>query len=261
MDNNPHSSSSLISTQPWRGSRWLWERYYRQLLLLLLLLQPSTNLLADDGWQQVRDQDGIRVFLRSIPNSPIQEFKGVIRIQSSLDSLAGVMDDNQACREWVHQCENSAVLETLGFRERYVFQVNDFPFPAANRDIIMHALMEQNQTNGAITIRLTAVADYCSDKETAHCLNIATSNNVHITRSSGYYQLLPIEPGWVEVTWQQHIDPAGVIPEWMVNSMLMNVPFNTLKKLRQLVKSPKYQQAQLQYNDNGIATGFKVKNW
>ncbi|MEH6812421.1 MAG: START domain-containing protein [Motiliproteus sp.] len=226
-----------------------------------MLLLPATPLLADDGWQKVLEQDGISIFLRPVTDSPIKEFKGVIRIKSSLDSLAGVMHDNQACPEWVHQCQDPALLETLSFSERYVYQVNDFPFPAANRDIIMHALIEQDPSEGSMTIRLNAAPSYCDDRDNSHCQTIANPQNVHIARSNGHYLLQKLENGWVNVTWQQHIEPGGALPNWMINSMLVDIPFNTLKKLRQLVTNPKYQEAKLDYDSNGIAIGFKVKNW
>ena len=228
-------------------------------LFFLSLLPGLAN--ADQQWQLAEEKDGIRVYLRPVEGSEIREFKGVVKISSSLDSLAGVLHNNQACPLWVHQCKDPAVLETFGFSERYVYQVNDFPFPAANRDIIMHALILQQPNDKTLTVKLTAAPDYCNDSNSEQCQKIIASDNVHIQKSQGFYRLQPQNDGTVEVTWQQHIEPGGALPDWMVNSMLVEIPFNTLNNLRQLVKEEKYQRAVLEYDELGIAIGFKVKHW
>ncbi len=230
-------------------------------LLCFCLIFPSHQALANESWVPVKDQDGIKVFTRDVDGSAIKEFKGVVRIKTSLDSLAGVLHDTQACPLWVHQCIKPAIIKVLGFEERYIYQVNDFPFPASNRDIVMHAQTFQTPSLKIITVKLTAKPDYCNNLESEVCRKIRNAENVRIQESIGSYQLRTLNDGWIEVTWQQHIEPGGALPNWMINSMLTEVPFNTLSKLRQLVKEEKYQQARLEYDQQGIAIGFKIKNW
>ena len=39
--------------------------------------------------------------------------------------------------------------------------------------------------------------------------------------------------------------PSGKIPKWIVNAMVVDIPFYTLQKLRELVKEAKYVNASL----------------
>ncbi|OMH25871.1 START domain-containing protein [Motiliproteus sp. MSK22-1] len=232
---------------------------------LLAVLHSSQSLGQEDTvnteWQKAKDQDGIQVFTREVPGSSIREFKGIIEINSTLDSLSGVLNDIKACPLWVHQCKDPAIIETRGYTERYVYQISDFPFPAQNRDVIHHARVSQNPKTRAITIKLNATPDFCLNNTLATCEPINRSSNIRIRHSQGTYRLEPINNMTTRVIWQQHVEPGGHLPDWMVNSMLVSVPFSTLGKLKEIVQQEKYQTAKLAYNENGVAVGFEIKNW
>jgi hypothetical protein len=51
----------------------------------------------------------------------------------------------------------------------------------------------------------------------------------------------------VKITYELSIDPGGNLPKWLVNTLAVDFPFNTLKNLRQLVKKPLYRDAKRSY--------------
>ena len=73
----------------------------------------------------------------------------------------------------------------------------------------------------------------------------------------GLYQLTPLHDHKVKVVWIQHTEPAGKIPNWLVNNMLVDVPFNTLKKLSKQVTKKPYQDAQLKRDMMGKILGVE----
>jgi hypothetical protein len=225
---------------------------FNYLISILLIILCSSVMMGSTKaqWELVKNENGIKVFLRTVPGSKIKEFKGVTNINSSLDSILAVLDDTEACPKWVHNCKDPVKLSEISFNEGYVYQVIDFPFPVKDRDIILHSVMSQNPDTKEVTIQLNAVPDYISE-----------TKNVRIKKSDGFYLLKPLPDGSVEVTWQHHTDPGGGIPKWLVNSLLVDTPFKTLKNLRQLVNEEKYQRARLKYSSRGVAVGWKVKDW
>jgi ribosome-associated toxin RatA of RatAB toxin-antitoxin module len=70
---------------------------------------------------------------------------------------------------------------------------------------------------------------------------------VRIKNMTGKWQLTPVENNKVKVVYEMNIDPGGKIPKWLVNAMLVDIPFNTLQKLRSIVKEAKYVNANLNY--------------
>jgi hypothetical protein len=225
---------------------------FNYLISILLIILCSSVMMgsAKAQWELVKDENGIKVFLKTVPHSKIKEFKGVTNINSSLDSILAVLDDTGACPQWIHNCKDAVELSEISFNEGYVYQVIDFPFPVKDRDLILHSVMTQNPDTKQVTIRLVAVPDYISE-----------TKNVRIKRSDGFYILKPLPDGSIEVTWQHHIEPGGGIPKWLVNSLLVDTPFKTLRNLRQIVKEEKYQRARLKYSSEGVAVGWEVKDW
>jgi hypothetical protein len=41
------------------------------------------------------------------------------------------------------------------------------------------------------------------------------------------------------VTYQMHVEPGGLIPAWLANPFIKNVPFSTFKELRKIVQKSK----------------------
>ena len=221
-----------------------------ELIFVMVLCLIVTIGSANAQWELVKDENGIKVYLRTIPGSEIKEFKGVTNINSSLDSIVAVLDDTEACAKWVHNCKDPAKLSEISFNEGYVYQVIDFPFPVKDRDIILHSVMTQKADTKEVTVQLNAVPDY-----------IPETKNVRIKKSNGFYLLKPLPGGSTEVTWQHHTEPGGHVPKWLVNSLLVDTPFKTLNNLRKIVKEEKYQRARLKYSPEGVAVGWEVKDW
>jgi hypothetical protein len=222
---------------------------YLILILLMFLCSIVTIGSAKAQWELVKDEDGIKVFLKTVPDSKIKEFKGVTNINSSLDSILAVLYDPDACPKWVHNCRQATRLRDIGFYEAYIYQVINFLFPVKDRDLILHTVMTQDPETKDLTIRLNSVPDY-----------IAETKNFRIKKSTGYYSLKPLPDGTVEVTWQHYTDPGGGVPTWIVNSLLVDTPFKTLKNLKKLVHEQKYQEAKLKYSSEGIADGWEMND-
>ncbi len=231
----------------------------RTLALAVLFQLGNTHAYAQP-WQLYRDEEGIRVYLRDLPDSAIKQFRSVTRIHASLDSLLAVMDDTDACPDWVHNCAQPLMLHQVRFVERYNFQVSKMPWFVTDRGLIFHTAINQDPVSKVVTMQMNANPDFCETRHTAGCDHIRSLDLVMITRSSGFYRFTPLADNWTEVIWQQHTEPAGNLPAWLINGLLIDIPFYTLSKLRDIVQKPVYQQQRLIYGTDGIATGFESRS-
>ena len=55
---------------------------------------------------------------------------------------------------------------------------------------------------------------------------------IRVVNFSGFWLLEKTKSG-VRVTQQMYGDPGGSLPVFIVNSMLVNAPFNTFKRLKE----------------------------
>ena len=229
---------------------------YRSVGLAVCLMVLSQWSVADD-WVLAEAQDGIRISLRDVPDSGIQAFRATVSIATSLDSIMAVFSDIQACPQWFHQCDESAQIQRDSFAKRVNYQVSDFPFPAGDRDLVYQVLLSQDVQSKTITMDIKALPDYCVGQSTPVCQQVNAADYVRMTKATGFYRFVVTDKG-VDVTWQQHTEPGGALPDWLVNAMVVDIPRNTLQGLREIVKQDKYQKAKLAY-EAGVAVGFLVK--
>lgn len=210
----------------------------------------SLAFASAEDWELIKDDDGIKVYTRTIPDSKIKEFKGVTNIRATLDGILGVLNDTDACPKWVHNCKDPLKVRDVSFNEGYIYQVINFPFPVNDRDLVLHSKMKHDPVTKVVTIQLTSIPDYISE-----------TKNVRIKKSNGNYFIKPIDDGSFEVTWQHHSEPGGGIPKWLVNKLIVDMPFNTLRNLRSIVQEERYKKAKLKYSPDGVAIDWEIKNW
>lgn len=211
---------------------------------------------SEYDWEMVRDEDGIQVYLKNFWADDVKSFRGVIHINSSLDSLLAVILDIDACTDWVHRCKKSLLLARVSFAECYHYQIHKLPFPAANREFIFHSKVTRSPKTGSVNIRMRAVPGYCQDK-THQCKSIPESSLIRVKHSHGHYLLEAISQKNTRVTWTNHTNPEGNLPIWLINSLVEEMPFRTLQGLRKKVFHHPYQKARLIINHDGQITALE----
>ncbi len=56
---------------------------------------------------------------------------------------------------------------------------------------------------------------------------------VPISHVAGYWQFTKVEDNITDVVYQFVSDPGGNIPDWLVNSFVVQSPYHTLENLRE----------------------------
>lgn len=193
------------------------------LVLLMLLTTPT---LAVDGpdWALLRDRDGIQVYSRPAAGSAIHEIRAVTRMSATPQAVATVLRDVSRRPQWDPTCAQASVHTALGPDEQILYYDLDLPWPVEDRDMVMQTKW-QSGPDGRITATGTSVADVIAPRR----------ERVRVTQASERWELQPIDGGGVSVVLTAHIDPAGPLPSWLVNSMSVDAPFDALDNLRKIV--------------------------
>lgn len=213
------------------------------------LVMLAAQSPAAESWRLDRDDEGIKVYTRDVEDSRYRAFRGVVDLETSLPGAVGLLDNTAACEQWLHLCQESRLLEEVDWSERFIYQVSDLPFPASTRDAIFRASIAQ-QPNGDIHIDLASRPDF-----------IPETRYVRIHDSHGQYLLQKLDDDTTRLTWTMYIDPAGSLPAFLVNRLLTDIPFQSLRNFRELVKQEKYQVLKFRYDDHGQAVDLVNKRW
>ncbi len=197
-------------------------------------------LTADaDDWAVAKEKNGVSVYTREVAGSDFLEFRGETVVEGSVSSLVALLYDTPNAPAWLHDCSFSMTVEEKAFEENVIFQTYDLPFPAGDRQVILRtklvwspkeARLETQEANG-----------YCDGRQTERCDRTRRSGYITIERSRGAYTLTPLNAKRTKVVWQQHVEPGGMLPSWLANALVVDLPYHSLLQLRSLVRDEKYR--------------------
>lgn len=172
----------------------------------------------------------IRVFTREVANSDLKEFKGITHIKAPVSAFVALLKDTDVSTEWMKDVVEYEVLEQTSETESLVYTVNAAPWPVTNRDAVIRSIMSQDE-QGVVTVQLSAEPEGKAKHD----------DYVRMPALTGFWQFTPQAEGVVEVVYQVHANPGGSLPTWLVNSIVVETPLETLGNLHGKVVKEKYQ--------------------
>lgn len=208
-------------------------------IIMIFTLFFSSTLKAENTWQLAKQEEGIQVYVRDNPNSSLKVFRGVVTLSATkLSSLVAVLDDVNIMPQLLHNCKSAEILKKDDKLSTTLYIVSKMPWPVKNRDSVVHSVMTQDKNTKKVLIRMRSNPKAVPLKK----------GMVRVQAMSGYWEFMPVIAGGVnskkvKVTYELSIDPGGNLPKWLVNTLAVDFPFNTLKNLRQLVKKTAYRNA------------------
>jgi hypothetical protein len=209
----------------------------RLFLISTLLLSATSFCFSQNNWQKQKEDEGIIIYTQEIPNSNFKAFKGEGEIDASLTNIVAVFLDMKSFIDWSPGAIEAKTLQKVAPNERINYIVTDAPWPVTDRDGVYQFSITQNPTDQSVLVQVTA-------KEGHYPIQ---KKRIRITQSTGYWKLIPISKNKTKVIYENHADPAGSLPAWLVNSSTVSLPFNTIKNLRKQAKKEQYQNRQFTF--------------
>jgi len=197
----------------------------KQFLYLLISGSFFFSYSQSSKWELKKDELGIQVYTRSVNESSIKEYKAVTLIKTTQNLLLNKITDGDHLKDWNYKTTKSSLLEKKSDNEYLVYMYNDLPWPARNRDHISE--LKINIVNSSLArINIKSVPNYILNK----------SGVIRVVNFSGFWLLEKTKLG-VKVTQQMYGAPGGLLPTFIINTMLVNAPFNTFMRLKEQLGS------------------------
>lgn len=192
-------------------------------LLTVALLGLSPLLPLENQWELKKDKDGIQVFTRKIEGSPMRAFRGEMDLATSLDKIESLFKDVVRFTEWSPGAKKVEPLEE-GSNSRTFYLQTEAPWPVTDRDGIYQ--FNFVRAAGKLTITAKCLPEYLPPRK----------KHVRVPKSDGYWQFEEQAGGLIHIVYENHSEPGGSIPGWLANSAVVNLPFESLQNLRQMVQ-------------------------
>jgi hypothetical protein len=123
-------------------------------------------------------------------------------------------------------CGSAQVLEQRGKYSDIHYITIKAPWPVADRDAIYEATTSFSEDGKHARVKLIPRGNYKEEDK----------NFIRVHNGQGFWELDEVAPGSVQVVYQFHADPAGEIPGWLANLVIVSNPLKTLESLRNLAK-------------------------
>lgn len=218
----------------------------RALVVVALTTSAASHADMPEGnWTLVKDEYGIQVFASPMANSDFQGIKATGVLNAPLSSLMAVMNTPDSCMEWVHNCMAASNLEVKSFNERIAYSINDLPWPFTDRDYILTIKTWHDLDSDEIVMSLNATDG----------VKPAYDNYVRVRHTDTLYRFKAIDATHTRITWIQHTEPNGALPSWLVNTLVIDIPYISMRKLAITALKPRYQGFEIQYDAQGEIIG------
>lgn len=210
--------------------------------IILFLIGISFHIpgLADNNdWQFAKEKEGVKVYTRPIPGSAIKEYRGEGIVDANINSLMALMDDTSACVDWMLNCKEPLLLEKVSLIERYVYQVNNLPWPVKDRQMVVRVLVSQDVSSRRVTLDLEGI-DSATLSPQAQAKIPINDEYVWVEKLKGFWQFEPINEQQTRAVYQMHVELGGKLSPVLINARTPDSPIKTIIKMREVVKEDKY---------------------
>lgn len=213
-------------------------RFFLALLLGFSVLTASAEANFDSfDWQLRKQANDITIYTAKTPDSKFVSVLAKTSAKTSLSSLMALLLDAPVCPEWVHLCQKSYIHKYISDTKFYIYTATNPPWPVKNRDVLVRVEVSQDQTTQALTVKSFATSDVYPKQK----------GYLRIEQSTSIWKFTPMKDGQVQIEVYSHIDPAGGIPGWLNNRLIVKTPYISLKNMRALVESGRYDDQKLPY--------------
>ena len=185
-------------------------------------------------WRLDRERDDIRIYTRAVPGSRFRAVRALMLTEYSMAQLVALIRDTAACPEWANLCKSSRVVDTLSETELFIYTRNKLPWPISDRDAVAHVLWTVEDDGQVVRMSATATEGRVPEVRGVTRLREAVTGWIFRRQPDGK----------IEVETHAHVDPAGPMPAWIINRLLLDAPHKTLLGMRRVLDEGRYRDAQ-----------------
>lgn len=197
--------------------------------LLILLSLPLIACAAEYPWKLKLDKEGVSVYTRKVEASPILEYKGIVVVDEPLAKVDRFFEDNTKMPIWFYQCVEAKLIQEESAEKKIYYIVVRLPWPVSERDCVYSGVKSVDSKSGVISYVGSALPKMLPEEK----------GRVRVLYLNSIWRFTPLKDGRTEIYFQQHSDPGGIVPTFLVNKLSVDIPFNSLKNLRKMVKEIK----------------------
>lgn len=204
------------------------KRFHSILIGLILAITGVAYADENGDWKKIKEDKGITVHQRKIAGWDIKQTRAHGQIATSAEEILAIIDDAKIASQINKLIAKAERLPGEDDQDVYHYGiVLDIPWPVTDRYAVYQRTITRDTESGNIIVLDEADANIEPP--------FKTKKLVRMVRSMQEWILKPTEDGGTDVTLTILTDPNGPIPAFLINTMTVDEPLDTLINLRKFV--------------------------
>jgi hypothetical protein len=225
------SSLSMSASTARHGAVALTQRALPLCALLLVSAVASADGAApkEPPWEKFDEDEGISVFRREVPGSPIIALRGEGVVNAPILRVASVLVDSARAPEWIDKLAEVKVIRKISDDEYIHWNHISTPMILKDRDFVFDIKLVLDPPNKKVMLNYHSVYDSGAPK----------TDYVRGEFKDGAFVLTSIDGGKKTLVVAQVLaDPKGSVAKWIVNMFQKSWAHKTIASLRKQVAKP-----------------------
>ncbi|MGH1337278.1 MAG: START domain-containing protein [Aureispira sp.] len=187
----------------------------------LFLLHSSATAQT---WTLAKNKNGVKIETRFLEGWSIKEYRATVYIKTTLEEAVEAYRDPVKRKSFMARSLEVSNLKEKSKNDIITYNLGKAPWPVSNRDNITHSIFIYSARQVRVTME--SIPDYIPEKE----------GIVRVPRAKGYWLFTDQGNGTIKVVQQSVADLGGSVPDWVVNSTIVEGPYDVLLSLKRILE-------------------------
>ncbi len=205
-------------------------KYTVSMFSLFILLQ--TAVFADPpswetlDWNLEFQEENLSIHTARVNGSAFKAVKSRSTYKAPISGLIAMITDMSRFGQWVAGIKHASLIKKVSSTSQLCYNVNAAPFPLKDRDVVILQSLERVGEN---EVRIITISQNGIIPEKEQYTRMKNLTGMWILRSTSSEE--------TELTYIVHVDPAGNVPSWVVNQMIIDLPRETMLGLHKALQT------------------------
>jgi hypothetical protein len=173
-------------------------------------------------WNFIKEKDGIKIYTRKETGKSLKSYKGVTDVNAPAEKVFAMIEDVNNTDWWDKNLNQIKVLKYEKNKRAQYYLVYDLPWPVTDRDLCVNVTVTLDPVTGEGRVMAGPLHGVIPEK----------NDKVRIRDYRQIWTVIPAGTNMCHVILEGFVDPAGSIPDWISNSVIVDSPLKVIGGIR-----------------------------
>lgn len=199
-------------------------RHYQFLFILMFFFtQMLSCSMAAQSWDFIKEKDSIKIYTREESGKSLKSYRGVTDINTPAEKIFALIEDVNNTDWWDKNLTQIKVLFYEKYKCAQYYLVYDLPWPITDRDLCVDVTVTIDPVTGERKITAVPLTGVIPER----------NDMVRIKDYRQTWTVIPAGKEMTHVVLEGFVDPAGSIPDWISNMLIIDSPINNISGVKE----------------------------